>query len=42
MRVKIFATLRPLVGAKEVEVDVKAGDTVRSVLEKLTAESPCP
>ena len=40
MRVKIFATLRPLVGAKEVEVDVKAGDTVRSVLEKLTTEYP--
>jgi len=40
MRVKIFATLRPLVGAKEVEVDVKAGYTVRSVLEKLTAEYP--
>ena len=40
MRVKIFATLRPLVGAKEVEVDVEAGDTVRNVLEKLTVEYP--
>jgi molybdopterin synthase sulfur carrier subunit len=40
MRVKIFATLRPLVGAKEVEVGVETGDTVRNVLEKLTAEYP--
>jgi molybdopterin synthase sulfur carrier subunit len=40
MRVRIFATLRPLVGAKEVEVDVKAGDTVGNMLEKLTAEYP--
>lgn len=40
MRVKIFATLRPLVGAKEVEVGVEAGDTVRNVLGKLTAEYP--
>lgn len=38
MRVKIFATLRSLVGAKEVEVDVGTGDTVRNMLEKLTAE----
>ena len=40
MRVRIFATLRSLVGAKEVEVDVGAGDTVRNMLEKLTAEYP--
>ena len=40
MRVKIFATLRQLVGEKEVEVRVDAGDTVRNVLEKLTAEYP--
>jgi molybdopterin synthase sulfur carrier subunit len=40
MRVRIFATLRPLVGAKEVEVAVETGDTVRNVLEKLTAEYP--
>ena len=38
MRVKVFATLRALVGAKEVEVD--AAGTVRNVLEKLTAEYP--
>ena len=40
MRVRIFATLRSFVGAKEVEVDVEAGDTVRNMLDKLTAEYP--
>ena len=40
MRVRIFATLRSLVGAKEVEVDVGASDTVRHMLEKLTAQYP--
>jgi molybdopterin synthase sulfur carrier subunit len=40
MRVRIFATLRLLVGAKEVEVNVEAGDTVRNMLEKLTAQYP--
>jgi len=40
MRVRIFATLRSLVGAKEVEVDVEAGDTVQNMLEKLTAQYP--
>jgi molybdopterin synthase sulfur carrier subunit len=40
MRVRIFATLRQLVGAKEVEVDVEGGDTVRNVLEKLTVAYP--
>jgi molybdopterin synthase sulfur carrier subunit len=40
MRVRIFATLRLLVGAKEVEVDVEAGDTVQNMLEKLTAKYP--
>ncbi len=40
MRVRIFATLRQLVGEKEEEVRVDAGDTVRNVLEKLVAEYP--
>jgi molybdopterin synthase sulfur carrier subunit len=40
MRVRIFATLRSFVGAKEVEVDVEAGDTVRNMLDKLTDEYP--
>ena len=38
MRVKIFSTLRSVVGAKEVEVG--AADTVGSVLEKLIANHP--
>ncbi len=40
MRVNFFATLRPLVGVKEAEVELQAGDTVGNVLEKLTAEYP--
>jgi len=32
MRVKTLAILRQLVGAKEVEVGLKVGDTVGSVL----------
>ncbi len=40
MRVKFFATLRPLAGAKEAEVELRTKDTVGSVLEKLTAEYP--
>jgi molybdopterin synthase sulfur carrier subunit len=38
MRVKIFSTLRQVVGAKEVEVET--ADTVRDMLEQLTAEYP--
>jgi molybdopterin synthase sulfur carrier subunit len=40
MQVRIFATLRPLVGAREVEVEVRAGDTVRIVLEGLEDTYP--
>ena len=40
MRVKIFATLRQLMGEKDLEVRVDAGDTVRNVLEKLVVEYP--
>ena len=40
MKVRIFATLRSLVGAKELEVDVGAGDTVGNMLDKLTAQYP--
>lgn len=39
MKVKIFATLRQYVNFKEVEVNAKAGDTVRDVLEKLVANN---
>lgn len=38
MRVKIFSTLRSVVGAKEAEVG--AADTVGSVLEELIAVYP--
>ncbi len=40
MRVKIFATLRQLVGDHEVEVRVDVGDTVYNVLKKLVTEYP--
>jgi molybdopterin synthase sulfur carrier subunit len=40
MRVRVFATLRPLVGAKELDVAVGAGDTVRDMLETLIALHP--
>ncbi|MBU2597887.1 MAG: MoaD/ThiS family protein [Actinobacteria bacterium] len=40
MKVKIFATLRQYVNSKEVEVNAKAGDKVRDVLEKLVANNP--
>ena len=40
MRVKVFGTLRPLVGGKELDVDVGAGYTVREVLENLAVEYP--
>ncbi len=40
MKVKIFATLRQLVGAKEIEVGLEGGDTVGSVLARLVADYP--
>ena len=40
MRVRIFGALRQLVGPKEVEVEVEAGDTVRDVLRALMAQYP--
>lgn len=40
MKVKIFATLRQLVGAKEIEVDLDGGDTVGSVIAGLVADYP--
>ena len=38
MRVRVFGTLRPLVGAKEVEVE--AADTVGALLREITAQYP--
>jgi molybdopterin synthase sulfur carrier subunit len=40
MRVKLFATLRQFVGAKEIEVGLEVGDTVGSVLARLVANYP--
>ena len=40
MRVKLFATLRQLVGAKEIEVGLEVGDTVGSVLARLAVDYP--
>ena len=40
MKVKLFATLRQLVGAKEIEVGLEVGDTVGSVLARLVADYP--
>ncbi len=40
MKVKLFATLRQLVGVKEIAVNLEVGDTVGSVLDKLVAYHP--
>ena len=40
MKVRLFATLRQVVGAKEVEVDLKGGETVRHALERLVRLHP--
>lgn len=40
MKVKIFATLRLLVGASELDVDGGPGDTVGQVLHRLVERYP--
>ena len=40
MKVKLFATLKQLVGAKEIEVGLEGGDTVGSVIARLVADYP--
>lgn len=40
MKVRLFATLRQAAGAKEVEVDLEAGETVRHALERLVELHP--
>lgn len=40
MKVRLFATLRQVAGAKEVEVDLEAGETVRHALERLVQLHP--
>jgi len=40
MKVRLFATLRQVAGAKEVEVDLEAGETVRHALDRLVQLQP--
>ena len=40
MKVKLYATLRPLVDAPEVEVNAGPGDTIGTLLEELTTKYP--
>lgn len=40
MKVRLFAALRQVVGAKEVEVNLEAGETVRHALERLVELHP--
>lgn len=40
MKVRLFATLRQVAGAKEVEVDLETGETVRHALERLVHLQP--
>jgi molybdopterin synthase sulfur carrier subunit len=40
IRVRIFATLRQLVGQSEVEVPLQSGATVREVLAQLAEQHP--
>lgn len=40
MRVKVYATLRDLVGASSVEIPAQPGEPVKALLERLAAQSP--
>ena len=40
MKVKVFATLRQLVGEQEIEMSLEGGDTVGSVVTRLVANYP--
>jgi sulfur-carrier protein len=40
MQVKIYATLRDLLGHRELEVEANEGDTVREVLRRLASSYP--
>ena len=40
MQVRVFGTLRRIVGAKEIEIGLDPGDTVRDVLIKTIARHP--
>jgi molybdopterin synthase sulfur carrier subunit len=40
MRVRVYATLRPIVGGREVELDLTPGSTVRDVIDAMVARWP--
>jgi molybdopterin synthase sulfur carrier subunit len=40
MQVRVFGTLRQFAGGKAIEVEVEPGDTVESLLRKVTTECP--
>lgn len=40
MRVSFYATLRPIVGARTVEVRIKEGATVRELIDELVRRWP--
>jgi molybdopterin synthase sulfur carrier subunit len=40
MKVKFYATLRQHVGAKEVEIPLKEGETVRHLIDKIVTQYP--
>jgi molybdopterin synthase sulfur carrier subunit len=40
MQVRLFGTLRLFAGAKAIEVDEEPGETVRSLLGKVTTQCP--
>ncbi|MEJ2736209.1 MAG: MoaD/ThiS family protein [Anaerolineae bacterium] len=38
MKLKVFGTLRQLISAKQVEMEVRSGDTVRDALVRLAGD----
>ena len=40
MKLKIFGTLRQFVAAKQVDLEVESGDTVRDALVRLAGDHP--
>jgi len=40
MQVKVYATLRDLLGRRELDVEANEGDTVRDVLRRLASNYP--
>lgn len=40
MQVRLYATLRPIVGKATVDLDAEVGDTVRTMLDELITRYP--